>query len=268
MLRVYYFLTVATALLAVTIATPARLTSRCEFTPSEGLYIRAWLTGTAVSSDVLQQLDLFSQYSAASYCSNNVDSHSNGTKITCAAGNCKSVENADTITLYQFSKYTTTPESRVKPNPNKQTNRANTASTGDFGDTTNHLLVVAFRGSRSIENFVADIIFQHEDVEDLCHGCSVHSGTWTAWQAVADQLTEKLKSAVAEYSRYTVVVTGHSLGGALATLRATALRNDGVGVDLVCCSSVLHIYIHPLLRGDTNCLVHLRFSESRQRSPS
>lgn len=65
---------------------------------------------------------------------------------------------------------------------------------------------------------------------------------------MADQLTDKLKSAVAEYSGYTVVVTGHSLGGALATLGATALQNDGVDVDLVCCSSVLHIYTSPAAR--------------------
>ena len=59
----------------------------------------------AVSSDVLQQLDLFSQYAAASYCTNNVNSNSTGAKLTCAVGNCASVEKADTKTLYEFSKY-------------------------------------------------------------------------------------------------------------------------------------------------------------------
>lgn len=57
---------------------------------------------TAVASNVLDQLQFFSQYSAAAYCLVNNDSP--GTKITCPQGNCARVEAADTKTLIEFQK--------------------------------------------------------------------------------------------------------------------------------------------------------------------
>lgn len=57
----------------------------------------------AVSSDILQQLELFAQYSAASYCERNINSA--GDKLTCKAGNCAIVQEAETTTLYEFEKY-------------------------------------------------------------------------------------------------------------------------------------------------------------------
>jgi triacylglycerol lipase len=56
-----------------------------------------------VSSSVLQKLSLFAQYSAASYCTNNINS--TGTKLTCSAGNCPLVEAANTKTLSEFYEY-------------------------------------------------------------------------------------------------------------------------------------------------------------------
>lgn len=100
-------------------------------------------------------------------------------------------------------------------------------------DITNNLLVVSFRGSRSFENWVANLDFPLESV-DLCDGCKAHNGFWEAWQAVADELSTNLNSAIKEHSGYKVVFTGHSFGGAMATLGATALRNNGVDIDLVC----------------------------------
>ena len=40
-------------------------------------------------------------------------------------------------------------------------------------------------------------------------------------------------AAVAEYPDYRVVTTGHSLGGAVAALLGTDLRNNGLVVDIV-----------------------------------
>lgn len=113
--------------------------------------------------------------------------------------------------------------------------------TNDFGgtagflaaDNTNKRLVVAFRGSSTIENWVANLDFILEDNDDLCTGCKVHTGFWKAWESAADELTSKIKSAMSTYSGYTLYFTGHSLGGALATLGATVLRNDGYSVQLV-----------------------------------
>jgi putative lipase involved disintegration of autophagic bodies len=42
-----------------------------------------------------------------------------------------------------------------------------------------------------------------------------------------------VSSAQASFPSFKVVVTGHSLGGALASLGAAVLRSKGVGADLV-----------------------------------
>lgn len=42
-----------------------------------------------------------------------------------------------------------------------------------------------------------------------------------------------IESADDSYPNYSLVVTGHSLGGAIATLAATQLRNEGHSAALV-----------------------------------
>lgn len=54
-----------------------------------------------------------------------------------------------------------------------------------------------------------------------------------AWNVVANDLTAKIDSAKDQYSGYTLVLTGHSFGGALAALGGTALRNAGYDLDIV-----------------------------------
>ncbi|GIJ85201.1 hypothetical protein Asppvi_004057 [Aspergillus pseudoviridinutans] len=173
----------------------------------------ARLAERAVSSSVLQELSLFAQYSAAAYCSNNINS--TGTKLTCSAGNCPLVEAANTKTLSEFD---------------------DSSSFGDVAgflvaDTTNKLLVVSFRGSRTIQTWIANLDFGLES-SDLCSGCSVHTGFWKSWEVVANALTTELNSAIAAYPGYTIVFTGHSFGAALATLGAATLRKAGISVQL------------------------------------
>lgn len=100
-------------------------------------------------------------------------------------------------------------------------------------DSTNKKLVVSFRGSSSIENWIANLDFIFTDASAVCSGCQVHQGFWKAWSSVADTLTAEIASAVTAYPGYSLVFTGHSLGGALATIGATVLRNAGYSVQLV-----------------------------------
>ncbi|PLB52143.1 alpha/beta-hydrolase [Aspergillus steynii IBT 23096] len=174
----------------------------------------AQLTSRDVSADVLKQLNLFAEYSAAAYCTTNIDSP--GDKLTCEAGNCPSVEKAETETLSEFF-----------------ANDEYGDVAGFFAvDSTNKLLILSFRGSRTIDNWIANLDFGLDKVEDLCAGCQAHGGFYKAWQAVADDITASVKSAVDKYSGYKLVFTGHSFGAALASFAATALRNDGFEIDL------------------------------------
>ncbi|RMJ23986.1 Extracellular lipase [Aspergillus sp. HF37] len=167
-----------------------------------------------VSANVLQQLTLFAEYSTATYCSSNLQS--TGNSLTCAAGNCPTVEAASTKTLYEFE---------------------NQADYGDVAgyvaaDSTNKLLVVAFRGTTSADTWIANLNFAADDIDSVCSGCEAHGGFWQAWGSVADTLTAEIESAAKEYPDYTLVFTGHSFGGAMATLGATVLRNAGHTIEL------------------------------------
>ncbi|KUM60987.1 hypothetical protein ACN42_g6149 [Penicillium freii] len=162
-----------------------------------------------VSSSVLDKLTLFSQWAAASYCTNN--DNSTGDAVSCEAGNCPLVESADTTTLYEFNE---------------------SCSYGDVAgflavDKTNKLLVVSFRGSRTLKTWIANINFGLTDASSICSDCEAHSGFLESWEVVADDLTSKIEAAQTTYPGYTLAITGHSFGGALATLGGTVLRNAG-----------------------------------------
>ncbi|PYI07819.1 lipase [Aspergillus sclerotiicarbonarius CBS 121057] len=167
-----------------------------------------------VSTSVLDELDLFAQWSAAAYCSDNINN--DDTTVKCSDDACPSVEAASTKMLLEFD---------------LSNDYGDTA--GFFAvDTTNERLVVSFRGSSTLENWIANIDFILEEEESLCSGCYVHSGWWKAWEQVADDLTSEIESAMSTYSGYSLFFTGHSLGGALATIGATVLRNAGYTIQL------------------------------------
>lgn len=99
-------------------------------------------------------------------------------------------------------------------------------------DSTNRKVVVSFRGSQGVRNWLANINFV-DIPTDLCAGCTVHQGFWKSWLEARPGILRALKDAKARYPDYSIVATGHSLGGALATLCAANLRNEGYNVALV-----------------------------------
>lgn len=165
-----------------------------------------------VSADVLGQLNLWEQYAAAAYCVTNNDSP--GTKVTCAAGNCPLVEAASTTTLIEFQ------------------NSLLTDVTGLVAvDMTNRKVVVNFRGSQSARNWLNNFDFTAIP-SDICSECRVHQGFWRSWVEARPRILTAVKDAVARNPGYGIVSTGHSLGGAIATLAAANLRNSGYNVAL------------------------------------
>ncbi|KAL1964353.1 hypothetical protein VTN77DRAFT_7038 [Rasamsonia byssochlamydoides] len=167
-----------------------------------------------VSEQLFNQFNLFEQYSAAAYCPANFESAS-GAAISCSTGNCPLVQQAGATTLYAF----------------------NNIGSGDVTgflavDPTNRLIVLSFRGSESLENWITNLSADLVDASAICSGCEAHDGFYSSWQSVASTLTSQISSALSAYPNYKLVFTGHSLGAALATLGAVSLRESGYNIDL------------------------------------
>jgi hypothetical protein len=110
------------------------------------------------------------------------------------------------------------------------------------------VIVVAFQGTSLFDKNPADIItdISIERVKtNFCgtanknDGCEIHLGFRNAAIDTQDVVKRAVASALLTHPGYRVVVTGHSLGGAVAALTATLLRNAGQVTDLVRLS--LHI---------------------------
>lgn len=161
----------------------------------------------------MDQLEFFSQYSAAAYCLGN--NNSPNTKVTCPEGNCARVEAANATTLTEFE------------------NSILTDVTGFVAtDTTNKLIVLSFRGSRSVRNWLTNVQFPVLP-SSICTTCSASLGFWNSFlEAEKGGALSAIAEAQKQYPDYKVVATGHSLGGALAGLAAGVLRAQGTTVDL------------------------------------
>jgi hypothetical protein len=66
----------------------------------------------------------------------------------------------------------------------------------------------------------------------ICPTCAVSVGFWSSWLEAERNVLAAITAARTQYPDYRVVATGHSLGGALASLAAGVLRAQGVSVDL------------------------------------
>lgn len=87
------------------------------------------------------------------------------------------------------------------------------------------------RGSNNVRNFITDVVFTWTDCPFVSE-CKVHKGFQAAWDEISAPAQAAVTKAVNENPGYRVVATGHSLGGAVATLGAVYMRANGRSVDV------------------------------------
>lgn len=88
-------------------------------------------------------------------------------------------------------------------------------------------IFVSFRGSTSVEDWINNLQATKVDYPH-CEGCEVHKGFYNAEQSAIGDVRSEVQSLLSKYPSFGVVVTGHSLGAAMALLTSLDLLSDGV----------------------------------------
>ncbi|KAF7552581.1 hypothetical protein G7Z17_g4223 [Cylindrodendrum hubeiense] len=164
----------------------------------------------SVTAQNLANFKFYAQHSAAAYCNYNA---AVGAKITCG-GYCPGIEGDAATIVASFG--------------GSSTGIAGYVST----DAARKEIVISIRGSSNIRNWITNLDFGQDSCSTLVSGCGAHSGFQNAWNEIATAAKAAIVSAKAANPSYTVVSTGHSLGGAVATLAAAYLRKGGIALDL------------------------------------
>ncbi|ORZ04953.1 lipase [Absidia repens] len=84
-------------------------------------------------------------------------------------------------------------------------------------------IFLVFKGTSSFGNAVADMIFVKTKYHPVNGGASVHKGFYESYMLVQQKVLSLMGQEIKKHSDYHVTVTGHSLGGAYATLAALDL---------------------------------------------
>jgi predicted lipase len=90
--------------------------------------------------------------------------------------------------------------------------------------TTLNAIVVSFRGSSNIQNWIINLSTNQVDYPK-CSGCKVHNGFYTAWNNLAKPIvTTHIQNLRSLFRDAAIYVTGHSLGGAIAALSVPDIK--------------------------------------------
>lgn len=161
----------------------------------------------------MDDFSLHAQFAFLAACDQNI----NGTRgeLSCDQGPCDLVQAHDTEIIDNY-------------------HRTDNATGYIALDHTRKSIIVTFRGTITEADSKADFdIVGKTHVPEFCEHCYAHNGFWKYWKSAEEQVVSRLKQATKEYPEYSIAVAGHSLGGAVATLAGTALRQKGFTLDIV-----------------------------------
>ena len=110
-----------------------------------------------------------------------------------------------------------------------QITQINDEAKGTFGyigySSARNEIVVAFRGSVNIANWVTNLNFFKKPYPGVS-GAMVHEGFYDAYQAVSPKVISTVNTLLGQHTSASIVITGHSLGAALATIAAIDIKKQ------------------------------------------
>jgi len=88
-------------------------------------------------------------------------------------------------------------------------------------------VVLSFRGTHDIHEFITDLDFDHIPFvfPGAPSSCEVHKGFHADFMSVLDQVLADFGNLIEQYPTYSIFVTGHSLGAALATFGSLYIKH-------------------------------------------
>jgi hypothetical protein len=99
-------------------------------------------------------------------------------------------------------------------------------------------IIISHRGSQNLQNWVMDLNFKKTRLPNSPEGVLVHEGFLYMYQSTAQEINKYLMIILdsRDYEGYKVVITGQSLGGALATIHivdiASKVKSKGFKIEL------------------------------------
>ncbi|KAI5117183.1 hypothetical protein M0805_008162 [Coniferiporia weirii] len=103
-------------------------------------------------------------------------------------------------------------------------------------DDSREEIIVAYRGSIQLQDFVTDLDFLLVDFSSSgvknTDGVQAHQGFLTAFNSVAETVLSTVSDQLNKYPSYLLISTGHSLGASLASLGGISLASNFPNVPL------------------------------------